>query len=63
MQKETDVAKTLVREMKKKSKEIKWKKRESLKDYRENVIYRIQTKEMRSIENWCSREKEKTKWN
>ena len=26
MQKETDVAKTLVREMKKKSKEIKWKK-------------------------------------
>ena len=39
------------------------KKRESLKDYRENVIYRIQTKEMHSIENWCSWEKEKTKWN
>lgn len=33
--KETDVAKILVRDMKKKSEEIKWKKRERLKDYRE----------------------------
>ena len=33
--KKTDVAKILVRDMKKKSEEIKWKKREYLKDYGE----------------------------